>query len=123
MSDPDAIGNLRFLSQGCLASGWVGKTDPMTGVRIPTWTLGDRLRKAREAAGLHQSDMAPHFGRGRSTIAGWENDQHRPGKLEVEKWAEVTGAPLWWLQGFDGDTASVTHRYRPFRQEHLKIAA
>lgn len=82
----------------------------MTDQQPPEWTFGDRLRKAREFAGLKQSDMAARFRVGRSTIANWEAERNTPGYLALEKWAEVTGVPLDWL---NGDERAVTRGYRP----------
>ena len=69
----------------------------MTDTRIPTWTVGDRLRKAREAAGLRQVDLCTQLHVARATIAGWENDQHKPTFLAIERWAQITGVPVNWL--------------------------
>lgn len=88
----------------------------MTDVRIPTWTLGDRLRKAREAADLRQEDLAPHLHVARATVASWENDKHAPSYLAIMKWAELTDVPLDWLaEGrTSSDIQSVTEGYRRF---------
>jgi transcriptional regulator with XRE-family HTH domain len=84
----------------------------MTDVRIPTWTLGDRLRKAREAAGLRQDDLAPMLHVARATLASWENNKHMPSYLAVLKWAEVTGVPVEWLAEGRTVTGTVTHEYQ-----------
>lgn len=80
----------------------------MTDQQPPEWTIGDRLRKAREFAGLKQSDMAARFRVGRSTIANWEAERNTPGYLALEKWAEVTGVPFDWLHDPE---RGVTRRY------------
>lgn len=41
---------------------------------IPAWTLGDRLRKARTAAGITTDEMARDIGRTVRTISNYEND-------------------------------------------------
>jgi transcriptional regulator with XRE-family HTH domain len=71
--------------------------------KIPTWTFGERLRKAREDAGLTQTEMAAHFRCGRSTIAGWEGGAHHPDYLALKGWAEVTDVPLGWIEHGDLD--------------------
>lgn len=43
-----------------------------------TLTFGQRLRHAREKAGMKQSDLAVPLGVARTTIANWENDESRP---------------------------------------------
>ncbi len=64
------------------------------------WTLGDRLRKAREHAGLQQKDMAKAFGVTAKTISNWEHGRGSPrgdqAKL-CEKWGKITGVDAGWL--------------------------
>ncbi len=64
------------------------------------WTLGDRLRKAREHAGLHQKDMAKAFGVTAKAISNWEHGRGSPrgdqGEL-CEKWGKLTGVDAGWL--------------------------
>lgn len=65
---------------------------------LPIWTLGDRLRKSREWAGIkQQEEMARRLSKSRAAIAGWETDKHRPDALALRAWAYETGVPLWWL--------------------------
>lgn len=73
----------------------------MEQTQVPQWTLGDRLRKAREP--MTQTAIAFQLGKKPSTIGHWESGLHRPGLLELERWAEITGTPLWWLLGYDED--------------------
>ena len=42
----------------------------------PIFTLGDRLAKARESAGILQLDLADRLAVSRNTIINWENGQH-----------------------------------------------
>lgn len=51
----------------------------MTGA-IPTWTLGDRLRKARMHAGPDQGQLAEVTGIHRNTISSYEADRAIPRK-------------------------------------------
>ena len=74
----------------------------MTATQVPEWTLGDRLRKAREKAGLKQDEMAEIFGVSPATISNWENGQRMPrtGELALAKeWAFQTSVPFDWLIG------------------------
>lgn len=70
---------------------------------VPAWTLGDRLRKSREHAGLTQGALADLVHAKDSTISGWERDQHRPSRLALIRWSEVCDVPLWWLTGAESD--------------------
>ncbi len=67
--------------------------------RVPEWTLGDRLRKAREEAGLSVQGMADALYRSRNTVGNYEADRSRPTAAIVKAWALRTGVPLAWLQG------------------------
>lgn len=73
---------------------------------FPQWTVGDRLKKARERAKVTQTRMGElladlHDGEpyGHSTIAAWEGDKNQPRQFArlIERWAEITGAPAEWL--------------------------
>lgn len=65
---------------------------------IPTFTLGDRLRKAREVTGMSQVEFAEHIGIGRSTVQSYENGTTAPKQIALRAWAMATGVPFYWLQ-------------------------
>lgn len=67
----------------------------------PTWSVGERIRKAREDRGWLQSDLAVHLHVGRATIAAWEGNVNRPNWATFRLLAEATGTPQWWLEGYD----------------------
>lgn len=67
--------------------------------RVPTWTLGELLRKARSDAGLSQDEMARELGVSRRTVTYWETDGIVPRRAMVLAWALRTGVPVWWLEG------------------------
>lgn len=69
---------------------------------IPTWTLGDRLRKARESAGYEQLAFAEATGIARATISAAERGHRRPIKSNLRVWAMATGVPLTWLETGEG---------------------
>lgn len=78
---------------------------------VPQWTLGDRLRKARESAGLEQTELAQSLGASRKTIGNAERGQHQPRRSLVMAWALATNVPVRWLMtgespssGDDGDS-------------------
>lgn len=74
----------------------------MTAVVIPEWTLADRLRKAREYAGLDQQEMADRIGISRRSVVNYEGGKHAPGRPVLLSMALATGVPLAWLM--DGST-------------------
>lgn len=63
----------------------------------PVWTLGDRLRKARDFAGITSTDMAGRLGVSRNTITNYENDHTSPSVLAVRAYATETGVDIDWL--------------------------
>lgn len=63
----------------------------------PTWTVGDRMWKARRNAGLEQADVANELGVSRALVSRWERDQSDPGVLKLQAFAELTGVPVGWL--------------------------
>lgn len=69
------------------------------GLEVPKWTLGDRLTKARTAAGLDQAVLAQRLGIGRRSLIRYERDEHRPSAAIVIAWAHLTGVPVAWLDG------------------------
>lgn len=66
---------------------------------IPQWTLGDRLRKAREHAGMDQEELALRIGVSRGTVSNYELGRGtRPPKVVVLRaWANECGVPYEWL--------------------------
>ena len=76
---------------------------------IPQWDLGDRLRKAREHAGIRShAEMAERLSErgivvGRTTISNWETGATRPGRKDhpiedvIDAWSDVTGVDREWL--------------------------
>jgi len=82
----------------------VGQYDaPMT-TTTPVWTMGDRLRKAREHAGIGVSEMAELLLSSRSTVNNYETDKTRLTDVKLRRWAEVTGVPASWLVTGEVDT-------------------
>ena len=64
---------------------------------IPEFTMGDRMRKAREVLGMSQADFAKHIGVGRSTVQSYESSIERPKPIVLRGWALATGVPAEWL--------------------------
>lgn len=60
--------------------------------------MGDRLRKAREDAGLSQAELAEQIGISRNTVGNAELGERTPLNVTLRAWAAVTAVPLEWLE-------------------------
>lgn len=69
---------------------------------VPAWTLGDKLRKAREHAGLSQTELEALTGISRRSIVSYEGGGRAPRRPQLVAWAVATGVPLAWLEDHDG---------------------
>ena len=67
----------------------------------PVWTTGDRLRKARQNAGIESRDMAIRLGVSRNTITNWEHDKTQPSLASLRVIADETGIDVAWLLDLD----------------------
>lgn len=65
------------------------------------WTIGDRLRKARMAAGLDQAHMAAAVAVSRPTVSKWERGGSEPTGTQLKMWAKATGTTVAHLVGED----------------------
>lgn len=80
---------------------------------VPTWTLADRLVKARRSAGLEQEDLAQRMGLNRRTIGRYEKGL-APMYATLIEWAEVCQVDAnWLLTGVDNraNTGADNHGY------------
>ena len=68
------------------------------GMHIPSWTVGDRCRKAREDSGHGSAEFADLIGVSRNTVGNVEAGRVQPRKIVLNAWALVTGVPLVWLR-------------------------
>lgn len=64
---------------------------------IPTWTVGDRLRKAREVTGLDQAHFGDAIGISRGSVSAFEVDRNFPRRIILNAWVLATGVPLEWI--------------------------
>ncbi|MCB4209178.1 helix-turn-helix domain-containing protein [Arthrobacter sp. UM1] len=65
---------------------------------IPTWSIGDRLRKARELAGFDQGQLANALDISRNTVSNYEKGNVEPRKIVLKAWSFTTGVSLTWLE-------------------------
>jgi DNA-binding XRE family transcriptional regulator len=73
-------------------------TQPGAGA-VPAWTLSDRLRKAREFAGLKQAELADEIGIARSSVVNYEAGRYAPSRPVALSWAIRCGVDYGWLTG------------------------
>jgi transcriptional regulator with XRE-family HTH domain len=68
---------------------------------VPVFTLGERIRKAREDLGLSQQEFADAIGHDRKTVGNWENGRSKnpPSYGDLMLVASVADVSLQWLAG------------------------
>jgi transcriptional regulator with XRE-family HTH domain len=67
-------------------------------ISVPTWTIGDRLKKARQVAGVSTIEMAAELGVTHSTVSRIERDEGGPPKQSyLTVWALRCGVSRHWL--------------------------
>ena len=70
-----------------------------TGSPAYEFSIGDRLRRAREYAGLDQDELARAIGTSRNTIGNYETGATKRLKaIYLKSWALATGVPLEWIE-------------------------
>ena len=72
----------------------------------PAWTFQDRLRKAREHAGMTQSELAETTGISLNSLNRYEKGQRSPGDEIVRSIATATGVALEWFYADSEDPAA-----------------
>lgn len=73
-------------------------TNPNAGAIPPMNTLPNRLRVAREYAGLSQSELGDRAGVARNTISRAESGTRAPSRATVTVWAWACGVDADWLR-------------------------
>jgi transcriptional regulator with XRE-family HTH domain len=71
--------------------------DRDTGV-VPAINLPQRLRLAREHAGLDQNELAERIGLSRTSVSSSELGRSTPRKIVLKTWALATGVSLAWIE-------------------------
>jgi len=106
---------------------------PLPGATVPQWTLGDRMRKAREHAGLKQAELAEEIGVGRTSIVNYESGSTTPSRPVLLSWALRCGVSFEWLADTGPSTWGGSRAYgksaRPIKitnkstPRHLRLVA
>lgn len=76
----------------------------MSTQKVARFSLGERIRKAREDMDWLQADLADGVKKSRETISNWESNKHKPSKLELDFIAELTGYPLEFFTESDDES-------------------
>lgn len=64
----------------------------------PEWTLGDRLGKALDFAGMSVGEMADYLECSRNTVSNYTNDHTKVPGAVLTLWAMRTGVRDEWLR-------------------------
>lgn len=98
----------------------------MTTALVPTWTLGDRLAKARHLTGLAQKAFGARLDISEASVKRYEANEAVPKRVITLGWAVATGVSPEWLaygeEHAEPVTDPVTTREHVHRAE-LKHAA
>lgn len=73
------------------------------------WTLGNRIERARNLAGLKQSELALRIGVSRAVISKWERDVSEPTASQIVKIAEACNVHVVALLGLAPITTCFGH--------------
>jgi transcriptional regulator with XRE-family HTH domain len=82
-------------------------TEAPASAGVPQWTLADRIRKARDYAGLTRVELALKSGVSLSSIGNYETGKTTPLPLHLRELARATEVDLAWLQ--NGETGPPTN--------------
>ncbi|HWA67244.1 MAG TPA: helix-turn-helix transcriptional regulator [Mycobacteriales bacterium] len=64
---------------------------------VPEWTIGDRLRKARETTNLDRQAFATDLGIARNTLTKYETGDRLPPRPLLIAWCVRTGVSMTWV--------------------------
>ncbi len=74
-------------------------TRQVSSSRVPVFSLGERIRKAREDLGLSQQQFADVLDVDRKTVSNWEGSRNQPRYGDLMLISSVTDVSLEWLAG------------------------
>lgn len=84
-------------------------------------TISDRLRMAREQAGISQGQVAKMFGMHRPTISEIEAGRRRVTAEELAEFARTYEVSVTWLMGTEGTDDEIDDRVRLAARELAKL--
>lgn len=84
--------------------------------------LGDKIKIAREALGLNQSDLAERIGVEPATVSRWETGAVRPRTKKIKKIAQMLERPVEWFQEPTVSVSEFDARLKVL-EERAKIAS
>ncbi len=84
-------------------------------------TIADRLRIAREQAGISQGQVAKMFGMHRPTISEIEAGRRRVTAEELAEFARTYEVSVTWLMGTEGTDDEIDDRVRLAARELAKL--
>ena len=76
----------------------IPRRDSLEPGAVPDFTLGDRLRKALDHAGISVATMADVQGVGTATVSRWMHDRSPVKRGALMLWAIATGVDQQWLE-------------------------
>jgi transcriptional regulator with XRE-family HTH domain len=89
----------------------------MTTPTIPDFPVSYRVRRALDLADVEPKQLAEYIGVHPNTVWNYLNGKRQPKRLVLRAVSDLTGVPLWWLEGGpapDTDTTPATHGYADF---------
>jgi transcriptional regulator with XRE-family HTH domain len=85
-----------------MRSTLVRMTEMTTSPAIPEWTLGWRLQRALDFAGIKVETLAGELEVSRGTVGNWMHDRNQPQPVFLKLIALRCGVPYEWLR--NGET-------------------
>ena len=95
-------------------------TDTIFAGSVDEDTMGSRIIRARDSAGMSQGDLAKHLGVKKATVEKWESDRSEPRAHLAMRMAGMLGVTPTWLFGGVGDAPeaeNISPEVRAIRQQ------
>jgi transcriptional regulator with XRE-family HTH domain len=79
-------------------------------------TVGERIKEARKAKKLTQTELGAMLGFKKSAISAWETGQNKPDSEDVERLCGALGVSPTWLLGVDMTRVELS----PAEEQHIR---